>query len=86
LDGGGHVVLQVRILSDRLQLRGEWRNRFGKTIEIGPCRDKGVVQNFDCTLVFGPALPEAQNETFIEPLFEYPSSEHLGELRKRTAQ
>lgn len=80
LDSGGHVVLQIRLLSDRVQMRGEWHDKFGRGAEISDCTITGHVTG--CVSKFGPGWPEETNATTINPLFEYPSDEHLGEFHK----
>lgn len=83
LDGGGHVVLQVHMLPDRIQVRGEWHDKFGHGIEIAECADPRNGKASGCVQKFGDGWPEEQKETPIEPIFEYPSSEHLGEFHKK---
>jgi hypothetical protein len=37
-DKGGHVVFQIRLLPDRIQLQGEWQDKFGGGFEFSACR------------------------------------------------
>jgi hypothetical protein len=84
LDGGGHVVLQVRLLSDRVQLRGEWHDEYGSGEQITECADPyNKKETTSCIELFGPNLPEQTNKISIGPIFEYPSKDHWGEFRKK---
>jgi hypothetical protein len=82
LDEGGHVVFQVRMLPDRIQLRGEWHDEFGNGRQITECRVQKE-RSSGCIQIFGPKFPEEANKINFEPIFEYPSAEHLGEFRKK---
>jgi hypothetical protein len=81
IDPQGKVVLQVRVLPDRVQRQGEWWGA-----PEGP-RYKGVrvVQyphpkdNYTSGFIF---LPADATKPEIERMFEYPSERHLGELRR----
>jgi hypothetical protein len=78
LDSRGLVVLQVRLLADRIQLQGEWRDEFGNGTRIGKCSHGG------CLSFWTNAQMEHQIEQqLIEPLFQYPSSEHWGEFANK---
>jgi hypothetical protein len=75
-DPTGHIVLQVKLLDDRIQLQGEWWTK-GKGIRV-LAKSAG-----------GGALMSAMGDVAdrdrhpqIVPIFEYPSKLHLGELRK----
>jgi hypothetical protein len=81
-DEGGHVVFQTHILSDRIQLRGEWHDAFGGGVQIGECQLSEKIGG--CIRVFGPNLPEKTSKTLIDPIFEYPSIDHWGEFLKPT--
>lgn len=67
----GEVVLQVRALPDRIQLQGIWHTRTGQFFELvkspGLKRPNGVM------------IIHPQNRRTIEPIFRYPSDQHLGE-------
>jgi hypothetical protein len=80
-DEGGHVVFQARILSDRIQLRGEWHDAFGGGVQIGECQESGRIVG--CVKLFGPNYPEKPNRILINPMFRYPSKDHWGELVKQ---
>jgi hypothetical protein len=79
-DEGGHVVFQAHILSDRVQLRGEWHNAFGGGVQLGECQEPRKVVG--CVKLFGPNYPEEPNRLLIDPIFRYPSREYWGELLK----
>ena len=83
LDSGGHVVLQLRALPDRMVLWGEWHNEFEQAAQITACPDPSNTNaKIACVQIYGPALPEKTSKKHIEQLFQYPSSEHWGEYRK----
>lgn len=75
-DSRGRVVLQVRLLADRVQLQGEWWNQFRRGLRViksdDPAHNGGLMK----------WLPQNEDFRYVEPVFEYPSSEHWGELRK----
>jgi hypothetical protein len=77
-DGRGHVVLWTRLLKDRVQIQGEWRDEFGHGRRWRRCpkpRDA-------CIDLWDNPQEELANEHLIEPMFEYPSKDHLGEARR----
>ena len=79
LDKRGHVVFQVRILSDRLQLRGEWRDDLGHGQRIMECSDpEGRIVG--CIKIWTDQEQERKMEQAIPPIFLYPSKEHWGQL------
>ena len=80
LDAGGHPVLQVQILEDRIRLRGEWHDEFGHATQLTECA-KEVDPRGGCVSMFGPSLPEQEKKITIERLFKYPSKEHWAEWR-----
>ncbi len=78
-DKSGHVILQMRILPDRIQLQGVWRDKFNRGVELVPCRDpKG---NIDGCIIFWDN-PEQERRTIklIDPIFRYPSKDYWGEF------
>ena len=79
VDGSGEVVLQLRYLPDRLQIAVEWRDQFGRGQEWAKCGHPPS----GCIIPWGGPKTELQNEVLIEPIFQYPSSEHLGEFVKK---
>lgn len=80
-DARGRIVLQVRALPDRIQLQGEWWNEQGDGLRIvkRPDLQPGVRG--------GLLQPLTRNsdpdEPRIEPLFEYPSDQHFGQLKPK---
>lgn len=77
-DARGMVILQVKALKDRVQLQGLW------WIDMGPpngVRQLTVRENPDGGAQF-IISPQDATPPPIEPMFEYPSDRHLGELRK----
>ncbi len=72
----GRIVLQVRLLTDRIQLQGEWLDQNGRGIRLvaGDDPSTGALM-----VTFGPkSKPSAP--PFIKPIFKYPSDRHFGEL------
>ena len=78
LDSREQVVLQIRFLSDRIQIAAEWRDQFGRGQEWSKCANS----NQACISPWGSPQTELQNEVVIQPIFKYPSSEYLGEFVK----
>src|SRR6266436_6642551 len=78
-DSRGEVVLQLRYLPDRLQIAAEWRDQFGRGQEWAKCAAPGKPES-GCVIPWGDPRTELQNEVAIEPIFQYPSIEHLGEF------
>ena len=70
----GQVVLQLKYLPDRIQIAVEWRDQFGRGQEWSRCG------SHSCISPWGSPQTELQNEIVIEPIFKYPSSEHLGKF------
>jgi hypothetical protein len=81
-DSRGEVVLQLRFLPDRLQIAAEWRDQFGRGQEWAKCGTPGKPQT-GCVIPWGNPQTELQNEVPIQPIFQYPSSQHLGEFVKK---
>jgi hypothetical protein len=69
-DNRGHVVLQITLLPDLVQLQGEWRDEFGNGWRLAD----GQIQ------MWRTAEVENRLKRVISPVFKYPSSEHWGEL------
>jgi len=82
-DSRGEVVLQLRFLPDRLQIAAEWRDQFGRGQEWAKCSAAPDKPKSGCVIPWGDARTELQNEVPIEPIFQYPSSKHLGEFVKK---
>ena len=82
-DSRGDVVLQVRYLADRLQIAAEWRDQFGRGQEWAKCSGDASKPKTGCIIPWGSSQTELQNEVVIDPIFQYPSSERLGEFVKR---
>lgn len=77
----GDVVLQIRLLPDRIQLQGEWWGPDGRGVRIAKCTDSKDGSIGGCLVVMTPQYHP--KEPVIQPIFEYPSELHLGEQRKR---
>ena len=76
-DGSGDIVLQVRLVEDRVQLQGKFYGpnggaiAFGKGVDASGCLG-GIME------MTGPNNPVLKMK--IQPMFLYPSELHLGEL------
>ncbi len=79
-DKRGHIVLQVRVLSDRIQLQGEWNDEYGEGMRMIQSPDK---QHPGAHLIRWDNPQEAERKdndaTEIKPWFKYPSAEHWAE-------
>jgi hypothetical protein len=75
----GRIVLQVRLLADRVQLQGEWLSSDGKGVRLVtsdvPGHQDGLM------VIFGPRV-KPTDPPFVKPLFQYPSDLHFGELAR----
>jgi hypothetical protein len=85
-DPKGRVVLQVKMLGDRIQIQGAW--------SLGPeWKPAGAAQVIirqdpanpnEAQFVFYPMHPaEGVSWPEIKPIFEYPSERHFGEYRRQ---
>jgi hypothetical protein len=75
-DAAGHVVLQIRLLSDTVQIQAEWHNPYGhgyRAIDSGGKQMLTMWSNLQ---------QEESYQQFIDPMFVYPSREHWGEYVK----
>jgi len=79
-DSRGRVVLQVKALEDRIQLQGEWWNANGQGIRFVKGREPVTGQMMAAFARLDAA--HDPDEPKIQPLFEYPSNLHFGELKK----
>ena len=71
----GQIVLQVRVFPDRIRILGEWWGQDGMGVRIiRPPGQRSLILILDQRV--------HPNEPHIEPIFEYPSEAHFGELRK----
>jgi hypothetical protein len=77
LDSRGHVVFQMTALSDRVQLQGEWRDEFGNGVRLFARPDGGV--NIG---IWHDSAMEQKIMELIRPMFNYPSINHWGELKR----
>ncbi len=78
-DTAGHVVLQTRILRDRILLLGEWWDVQGSGIRL--MKPAVVTPNNGSHVV--PLNRATQHlDELIHPIFEYPSKDHWSELKK----
>jgi hypothetical protein len=68
----GDVVLQVQALRDRIRLQGMWYTTAGKFIEF--------LKSPDPKHPGGLIVMGVKHKLPIQPMFQYPSDAHLGEL------
>jgi hypothetical protein len=73
----GQIVLQVKVLADRIQLQCEWRGSNDKGVRLVKSNDPTKPGGF--IVIFGPNQKPADAPP-IKPLFKYPSDLHFGEL------
>lgn len=73
-NSAGHVVLRVRILLNAIDLQGEWWDTEGKGIRM--------VGSLNGSLVMPLGVRNQHDEALIQPMFEYPSKYHWGELAR----
>lgn len=85
VDPKGRVVLQAKVLSDRIQIQGAWP----AGPQWGPAGVAQIIVRADpsgsgAQFVMYPKNPPPGVEwPTIQPIFVYPSDLHLGELRSR---
>lgn len=76
-DAHGDIILQVRLVGDKVQFQGKFYSKDGRGVafgkSVGPAGTGGAIE------ITGPSHPELLLS--IEPIFKYPSDLHLGELR-----
>lgn len=85
-DKSGHVVFQVVLLPDRVQIQGEWHDSFGHAVLLEECR--GPYNEVAACITSMPNQNaendyKSRSKTVIRPLYKYPSKEHWGELDDR---
>jgi hypothetical protein len=74
LDSSLHVVLQVKLLLDRVQVQGEWWDNQGHGLRISKSPDPKLGQ-------LTRSNPQIKrNEALIQPMFKYPSKHHRQEF------
>jgi hypothetical protein len=77
LDSSLHVVLQLRILKDRVQVQGEWWDNQGHGLRmvkpLKPTKEVGAL-----VMPLGPG--NKKNDSLIKPIFKYPSKHHWHEF------
>jgi len=78
-NSAGHVVLQVQILPDGINLQGEWWDVQGGGIRL--VRPMVVTKEVGW-IAARLGLRNQQNGDPIQPMFEYPSRDHWEELAK----
>jgi len=78
-DGRGHVVLQVRLFSDRIRVEGEWFNDQGEIRELSMDKKTHMAHE----IFSGPGQPGGRMEILIQPLFLYPSRTHWAEWSRQ---
>lgn len=74
-DASGDVILQARLVGDRVQLQAKFRDANGRGIAIGNGASPGGGGAMEFT---GHAHPQLLMH--IQPMFRYPSSRYFGKL------
>lgn len=76
-DESGDIVLQVRLVEDRVQLQGIFYDPTGRGVALGKVvGPKGIGGGIERTEPNHPYITMR-----IQPIFKYPSDLHLGELK-----
>ena len=75
-DKDGDVVLQVKLLNDRIQFQGKFYDEKGNGVAFVGRKE----WNGSMIEMTGPNHPKL--DSTIEPIFKYPSGLHMGELRQ----
>jgi hypothetical protein len=76
-DASGDVILQARLMGDRVQLQAKFRDVHGQGVAIGKGQEaNGVVGGI--IEITGHAHPQLLMH--IKPIFRYPSSRYFGKL------
>ena len=70
-DASGEVVMQVRLVGDRVQFQGRFFDKDGRGVTIGTVRGPDGKM--------GGAM-DFSGQLRIKPIFRYPSERHLGEF------
>lgn len=78
-DTAGHIVLQVQILPGEILLLGEWWDTQGNGIRL---MKPSVATPNDAAHVIRMNRQTQHLDELIQPIFEYPSKDHWGELKK----
>lgn len=82
-DPYGDIVLQVKLVKNRVQLQGKFYGRIGKYFGLPNCdgveiwKDKSNKKYPGCITIKVVGLA---SELKIDPIFKYPSDHHLGEF------
>lgn len=74
-DRTGDVILQVRVLNDRIQFQGKFYSGSGDGFAL-------VAAPWGTGAIMEIKKNDEHLESHIEPIFKYPSDSHLGELIK----
>jgi hypothetical protein len=74
-DSAGHVVLQAKILPGKIRIQGEWWDTQGSGVRMLQMPDPKMGSQ-----VVHMNRQNQHNDALIEPMFEYSSKDHWGEL------
>ncbi len=74
-DGRDHIVFQLRLYPDRIQLQGEWFNDGGEDVLVVVDPNKKDTQ----IILKGSKYDPKIDAIMIGPVFQYPSSRHWAE-------
>lgn len=86
IDPKGNVILQVRILPDRVQIQGEWlapraAKESGEIYGVKLVASPELADPGGWMVLYGPASPRERSPQ-IKKMFVYPSETHFGEVQK----
>lgn len=76
LDASLHVVLQIKIYPNTVQVQGEWWDNQGKGLRIV----KSPLKSKPGGVVLPLSQRDRKNEVLIKPMFRYPSKYHWGKF------
>jgi hypothetical protein len=74
-DSAGHVVLQLKLVQDAVQIQAEWRDQFGGGRRFVQAPGGAISYYWH-----NQEEEEKVAPNLIQPMFLYPSSQHWGEL------
>ena len=80
-DATGDIVLQIRVMPDRVRLQGKWYQRNGQRTILME-HSSARAPSLKAKIKFGRVNPQDDVDPGlkIKPMFKYPSRLHMGEL------
>jgi hypothetical protein len=79
----GHIVLQVRVSSNIVQIQGVWQYPKNPKLlmVVRETPERELHERYTGQMIFYDPVDTSAKWPDISPLFHYPSETHLGELR-----